>query len=368
MARDLHDKPFQEHTLNKLQLFFDHTLAWLSVLVRAHDQKKNMPKKLRIYDFFCGPGRDEHGQDGSPLLVMRTLNEFRQDIKQRHLDVGVVFNDVDSEKVGHLQQILQKEGYTNGPWKIDFRKESFDHVFAETYPSMRGQGNLILLDQHGIKFFTPELFNRLRNLSWTDTLIFMSSSCAYRFRETPEIQQYLDAENIFPSKTNYYYIHRAITQYFRKLIPTDSEYYLIPYSFKSGGNIYGLIFACGNALGAQKFLEAAWRRDKLTGEANYLIDSDQIDPRQKSLFSEMDKPKKINLFERSLEKELIEGKLSTTSALYRYALREGFLPKHVRPVFDRLCKEGYLEGNITGLGYKSIKDPRPIKRTGKSKQ
>jgi three-Cys-motif partner protein len=257
MARDLHEKPFQEHTLNKLQLFFDHARAWLSVLVRAHDPKKRMPKKLGIYDFFCGPGRDEHGQDGSPLLIMRALSQFRDDIKQRRLDVSVLFNDVDAEKVEQLRQTLEKEGYVSGPWKIDFQKKSFEKSFAETYPSMRGRGNLILLDQHGIRFFTPELFKRLRSLSWTDTLIFMSSSYAYRFRETPEIQQYLDAENIFLANIDYYYVHRAITQYFRNLIPADSEYYLIPYSFKSGGNIYGLIFACGNALGAQKFLEAA---------------------------------------------------------------------------------------------------------------
>ena len=78
MARDLHKKPFQEHTLNKLELFFDHTQAWLSVFVRSHDSKKRMPKKLRIYDFFCGPGRDEYGQEGSPLLVMRAVTEFRE--------------------------------------------------------------------------------------------------------------------------------------------------------------------------------------------------------------------------------------------------------------------------------------------------
>src|SRR6266404_2217933 len=221
MARDLHKKPFREHTISKLELFFDHAKAWLSVFARSHDAKKKMPGRLRIYDFFCGPGRDEHGQEGSPLLVMRAVNELRE--------------------------TLDKEGYSSGPWQLDFRHENFEQVFAETYPSMRGQGNLILLDQHGIKFFTPELFQKLRELSWTDTLIFMSSSYAYRFRETPEIQQYLDAQKIFLEQSHYYYVHRAITQYFRTLIPTGREYYLIPYSFKSGANIYGLIFACGNA-------------------------------------------------------------------------------------------------------------------------
>ena len=368
MARDLHKKPFQAHTLNKLELFFDHATAWLSVFARSHDAKKNMPQRLRIYDFFCGPGKDEHGQEGSPLLVMRAVGQFREDIRRSGLDVGMLFNDVDATKVDDLRRTLEKEGYLDGPWHLDFRHKSFEKVFPETYLSMKNQGNLILLDQHGVKFFTPELFQKLRDLSWTDTLIFMSSSYAYRFRETPEIQQYLDAQKVFPGRTHYYYVHRAMTQYFRTLIPPEREYYLIPYSFKNGANIYGLIFACGNALGADKFLQAAWKRDKLTGEADYLIDSDRIDPERPSLFSEMDKPKKIQLFERGLESELLGANLTTTSDLYRYALREGFLPRHVRPVFERLRKEGYIDGEITGLGYKSIKNLKPITRTRKSKQ
>lgn len=368
MARDLHGKPFKEHTLSKLELFFDYTQTWLAVFVRSHDAKKRMPKKIRIYDFFCGPGRDESGQEGSPLLIMRALSEFHEDIKRCGLDVEVLFNDIEPEKVSQLRETLEKEGYTNGPWKLVFSNESFEEIFTKVYPSMQGQGNLILLDQHGIKFFTPELFRKLRDLSWTDTIIFMSSSYAYRFRETPEIQQYLDAQKIFPSETHYYYVHRAITQYFRTLVPHGSEYYLIPYSFKSGSNIYGLIFACGNALGAEKFLEAAWKRDKLTGEANYSIDGDKIDPEQASLFSEMDKPQKINVFEKELERELLTGELPTTADLYRYALREGFLPKHVRPVFKRLCKEGYIEGDIAGLSYDSINNPRQIKLTGNTKK
>ena len=180
MARDLHKKPFREHTISKLELFFDHAKAWLSVFARSHDAKKKMPGRLRIYDFFCGPGRDEHGQEGSPLLVMRAVNEFREDIQRSGLDVGALFNDVDKTKVDELRETLDKEGYSSGPWQLDFRHANFEQVFAETYPSMRGQGNLILLDQHGIKFFTPELFQKLRELSWTDTLIFMSSSYAYR--------------------------------------------------------------------------------------------------------------------------------------------------------------------------------------------
>jgi len=98
------------------------------------------------------------------------------------------------------------------------------------------------LDQHGVRHFTGEVFEKLRALRFTDTLIFMSSSFAARFKETPEINRYLNARQIFPETTHYYHVHRAMTEYFRSLIPAGEEYYLIPYSFKSGSNIFGIIF------------------------------------------------------------------------------------------------------------------------------
>jgi hypothetical protein len=227
---------------------------------------------------------------------------------------------------------------------------------------MRGKANLILLDQHGIRHFNSEVFSKLRRLRFTDTLIFMSSSFAARFKETPEINRYLNARQIFPETTHYYHVHRAMTEYFRSLIPAGEEYYLIPYSFKSGANIFGIIFASGSAKGAEKFLEAAWKRDKLTGEANFPIDADQIDPTAPQLWSEWDKPRKVQVFERALEQKILAGEITDIAELYRYGLHEGFLPKHIRPVLQKLAKAGKIEADVTGLGYESLRQPKRIRR------
>jgi len=49
------------------------------------------------------------------------------------------------------------------------------------------------------------------------------------------------------------------------------------------------------------------------------------------------------VFEQALERKLLDGELADTGELYRHALREGFLPKHVRPVLQKLAKAGKIE-------------------------
>lgn len=359
MANDLHKKPFREHTKNKLDLFQGHAKRFMCVFIRAntHDWQT---KKVRIYDFFCGPGRDETGQWGSPLLLLDALREFSDDISRNKIDVRVLCNDCDEKKAAHLKLAIEAEGLHDGPWKIDYHTEDFGVLFNRVFPSMSGCANLILLDQHGIRHFTSDVFDGLRSLPSTDTIIFMSSSYASRFKETPGINKYLNAREIFPEHSNYFHVHRAITEYFRSLIPSEEEYYLIPYSFKSGSNIYGVIFASANALGAEKFLEIAWNLDRLTGEANYLIDGDKINLESPQLFADMDKPTKLQLFERESRSKLLSGELSDTGELYRYVLRSGFLQKHIRGVLKTLVKEKRIRVEFTNLGYNDTRTPRPI--------
>jgi len=47
-------RPFQEHTKNKLELFYDHVRAWLSVFARSHTQVKECRKRSGSTISFAG--------------------------------------------------------------------------------------------------------------------------------------------------------------------------------------------------------------------------------------------------------------------------------------------------------------------------
>lgn len=356
MARDLHREPFKDSTLAKLTLFRNHLVAWLAVFVSSGSMPR---KKIRIFDFFCGPGMDANGQKGSPLLILEALKEIEPQIRAGHHPVDVYFNDVEADKVDDLKQNIADAGLDAGPYQLHFFRKDFFAVFDQLYPEMTDSANLLLLDQNGFRFFSPEVFRQIRRLKQADTLVFMSSSYVRRFKEQPEINQYLEAHKIFVDTTPYYQVHRAMLDYYRGLIPKDEEYLLAPFSIKSGSNIYGIIFGTQNYLGLFKFLEAAWRMDEKTGEADFDIDQENISPDQ-GMFFGMDKPKKVHLFEAKLETEILAGNLPDTAAIIEFTLRQGFLARHARPTLKKLLKAGQILGEINGFGYDSRKRPERI--------
>jgi len=359
MARDLHREPFKDSTLAKLNLFRNHLVAWLSVFLGSG---MFSGKKIRIFDFFCGPGMDSNGQKGSPLLILEALKGFEQKIRDGNHPVDVYFNDVDVQKVEDLKQNLSDTGHDAGPYQVHIDNKDFFEAFSLLYYEMADSANLLLLDQNGVKFFNTEIFRQIRLLKQTDTLVFVSSSYVRRFRQEPEINKYLKAHKIFvdANTTPYNEVHRVLLEYYRSLVPPGEDYLLAPFSIKSGSNIYGVIFGSNSYRGLEKFLEAAWRMDQVTGEADYDIDREGIAPDQ-GMFFGMDKPKKVKLFEEKLEASLLDGSLDDTGKIIEFTMRQGFLSSHARGTLKKLIKAGLIDGKITGFGCGSRKHPERIK-------
>jgi len=113
-------------------------------------------------------------------------------------------------------------------------------------------------------------------------------------------------------------VHRILANAYPRWIPDEVDYFLGSFSIKKGANVYGLVFGSGHPRGIDKFLHVAWKHG---GDANFDIDKDGIDPRQPSLFSELDKPTKISEFEKTLEREVLHGTLRTNK-IYTFLLCE----------------------------------------------
>ena len=60
------DKPFDEGTLTKLELFRLYVVEWFSTFAVNTDPTL---KQITIYDFFAGAGCDSNGHNGSPIII-----------------------------------------------------------------------------------------------------------------------------------------------------------------------------------------------------------------------------------------------------------------------------------------------------------
>ena len=102
----------------------------------------------------------------------------------------------------------------------------------------------------------------------------MSSSFFKRFGTTDEFKRVLDFDLQDFEKADYRNIHRLVIEKIKSKLPPDTPLKLFPFSIKKGANIYGIIFGAKHYRAVDKFLDIAWKRNKLNGEADFDIDED----------------------------------------------------------------------------------------------
>jgi len=92
-----------------------------------------------------------------------------------------------------------------------------------------------------------------------------------------------------------------------KRLPADSDWKLYPFSLKKGANIFGIVFEAKHPLAVDKFLNIAWKRNPINGDANFDIDDDskkmQID-----IFNDK-KLTKIEKFKENLKLKVLAGEI-----------------------------------------------------------
>ena len=358
--KDFHDNGFDDGTLIKLHVFKEYLKAWLPVFVKIKEPYWN---KIFIYDFFAGAGTDGDGNLGSPLIIMDELKSFCHDLKQKNLDLKVVFNEYDENKKQKLNQSCidqisacrnsensesQCPNYDNAEkcvYQLVIENRDFKELFTEVYDRMIRYPKFprfMFLDQFGIKHINKDIFSNLISLERTDFIFFISSFHAKRFSEMPEFKKYLDiSKSDFDDKKSYQ-CHRVIYEYYKSQVPENKEFYLAPFSIKKGKNIYGLIFGSHHKLGIEKFLKICWKINPNTGDANFDIDNERIDPNAPKLFAQFDVPNKLQVFERKLEEKILDSSIKTNIDVYTFAFEMGCLPKHANPIVKSLVKRNKI--------------------------
>lgn len=170
MPKDINKKPYDETTLTKLEIFEQYLVAWLPVFI--HTQ---YTPRVKICDYFAGSGQDSESVPGSPLRILRTIEQYRDSILGKNFFIDVVFNEAKSGKLAELQNTIQEQfdfSSWNSKLHISFHNKGFQDLFEEHYEQLKQQPNLLFLDQYGVKQITGKIFQKLIALEKTDFLFF----------------------------------------------------------------------------------------------------------------------------------------------------------------------------------------------------
>jgi hypothetical protein len=213
-----------------------------------------------------------------------------------------------------------------------------------------GAANLLFLDQNGVDQITEAIFRSIVAMPKTDLIFFISSSVVNRFKT--KLRKYVPITDDDIKEMNINNVHRLLANAYRSWIPVGIKYYLGSYSIKKGANVYGLVFGSCHPRGIDKFLQVAWNHG---GDANFDIDNDGIDPMNPWLFDEFNKPTKIKVFEKELEKAILARILTTNKDIYIFALQNGMLALHARDALNEMIKNKILPKQDFRISYNAWK-------------
>jgi three-Cys-motif partner protein len=350
-----HDKPYDEGTLAKLRIFELYVQEWLPVFLSRSDPQF---EEVHVFDFFTGPGKDPNGVLGSPLRVLRQLQNYQQSSLAgwSSVDKAAHFFDLDESKIEILQNTIVSESLEVSGVDLDTRSCEFTAALNEFRSILENPraAKLLIIDQFGVDAVSDEVFLELIALPTTDFIFFLSSSTLHRFRKHPAIKQKIATID------DSYHVHRAAFDYYKNLIPPQDEVFLGQFSIRKRSNIYGLVFGSQHPLGIHKFLQVAWRNDQIAGEANFDVERENVGSNELLLGFEEMKPKKIQSFESALSDALRSQRFATEADVIRFCIEAGMTAQHAAPVFTELKKDKVLTADFRVPNVRNMKEPRPI--------
>ncbi len=339
--KDLHENPFDESTIAKLEIFEDYAQAWIPTFVM------NGAETICIFDFFSGTGYDKNNVEGSPIRILKKIKEQIGNIFQKKVKIKVYFNEWEpNKKVQNKFQLLEKAciDFLNEnkdvARAIDLKifNENFETLFLKLLPFIKLYPSLVYLDQNGIKFLSEKYFLELEKIKQTDFLYFVSAGYFWRFGDSNEFKSHFDIDITEAKKDPYKFIHRKVIEQMRKKLPLKTQLKLYPFSLKKGSNIHGIIFGASHPRAVDKFLSIAWKRNEVNGQANFDIDDDAKKD-QLLLFGEQKLTKK-NEFKQNVRNKILNKEIKNNFELLDYTFEEGHIGNHAAECLKEMKKNG----------------------------
>lgn len=350
--KDLHEKPFDNSTLAKLEIFEDYAEAWIPTFVMSGH------KTICIFDLFAGTGYDKNSISGSPIRILQKVKKFIERIKEKETKINIYFNEFKSAKFELLKlacnKYLEDNPDVKNVIKIEYSKEDFDVCFNRLIPEIAKHPSLVFLDQNGVKFLADKYLLALEKTTKTDFLYFVSSSYIKRFGDSEEFKQHINFDVIKVAEGGANFIHRNIIAQLLTKLPKGSELKLYPFSLKKGTNIYGIIFGAKNPLAVDKFLDIAWKHNSINGDANFDLDEDKKKG-QLNMF-EAKRLTKIESFEQALEEKIKEKGTISNGDIYLFTLGKGHPRQHAANHLRQLKKDEivYFDGSSPKITYDGL--------------
>jgi three-Cys-motif partner protein len=359
-----------EHSRAKVELLKTYLSTYLNIISRV-----DYYEGIFIYDLFCGEGKYDDDNEGSPLAILRTIKNHYYSNNNSSPNIDVILNDngnsdieVDKLKIERVK-ILSSKIFKPNNVNIHYYNENYLNIgplVLNNINKYKRHKHLIFIDPHGYKDISINQIISLLSIGNAEVILFLPLFDMYRFARKSYDKDFKGGNALrsflndsFDGKeinfSSVFDFTDKLKEAFSKKTKCFVDTFLLE---KEKSNYYGLFFFTPNALGFEKMLESKWKIDTEQGRGfTKRIES------QSSLF---DSNVEVSKYPYDLEKFLGEGN-KTNGDIYMFGLKKGYLPRHTKEVLKPFRDNGKLivvdvngkkaPGNGYYLKYENYKSP-----------
>lgn len=276
------------HTEAKHIILRKYLNAWLPKLTRHNG-------RVIICDGFAGPGVYSKGEEGSPIIALRTFLEhsYRPNMKA---EVKYLFIEADPKRCESLSAAIEEIELPESVQATIINKE-YEQAFGEILDYLdekesRLAPTFAFIDPFGISGIPLEIITRLMAHRGCEVFITFMLGFLHRFITTPEFEPHCDrmfgcenwrtARDLIGQDREIFLRSLYQKQLEDKSTGVGAEYVRF-FTMKDTKNktIFDLFFATNHESGIDSMKDAMWNVDQ-TGAYSF---SDATDPEQQTLYS-----------------------------------------------------------------------------------
>ena len=173
----------EPHTRAKHEILRRYLGAWFPILGTYN-------RRIVYVDGFCGPGRYNGGESGSPIIALQEA--MKQAGRLHGTEIVFLFVDERADRIAHLKNELVKLSLPSN-YRIQATTGMFEDELKQLLDSLDAKGlqlapTFAFIDPFGFKGLPFRLVRRLLANDKTEIFVNIMADAANRFLEHPDDQ------------------------------------------------------------------------------------------------------------------------------------------------------------------------------------
>lgn len=267
--------PLAPHTLGKHLVLRNYLNAWLPIMGKTND-------RVLFIDGFAGPGRYTGGEEGSPVVALRTLlaHPFRPRLTNQLMFFFI--EDRESrcrhlhDEITPIVKVLNEKG---SKVFAEVRHGKFDQTMKEVLDRIDEQKKqlapaFVMVDPFGVSDTPMHVLERILKNAKSELYVSVMWEFINRFAKGPEFHAHLDElfgrqdwRPLF-NEPNWRIRKNAVFALYRAELKKRGATHVTHFELYEGATLkYAIFFATKHPLGCDRMKAAIWKVDPFGGHA-----------------------------------------------------------------------------------------------------